>query len=43
MAHEHGKMNVADQHKTFAGFVKGLIYLSVVTAIILIFLAIVGI
>lgn len=40
--HEHGKMNIADQQKTFDAFIKWGIWLSVITAIILIFLAIVG-
>ena len=42
-AHEHGKMNIADQQKTFDGFIKWGIWLSVIVALILILLAIVGI
>lgn len=41
--HEHGKMNIAEHEKTFAGFIKWGIWLSVIVAVILIFLAIVGI
>lgn len=42
-SHTHGEMNVAEQKKTFAGFVKAMIWLSAVVAASLIFLAIVGI
>ena len=41
--HEHGKMNIAEQQKTFDGFIKGGIWLGAVTTVALIFLAIVGI
>lgn len=37
--HEHGEMDVADQRKTFAGFIKFWMYLAGVTIGILIFLA----
>lgn len=43
MAHEHGKMEISEQEKTFHGFIKAGIYTSVLVAIILIFLAIVGV
>lgn len=42
MAHEPGKMDITEQEKVFGGFIKGGIYVSVVVAIALIFLAIVG-
>ena len=40
--HEHGKMNIADQERVFAAFIKWGIWLSVIVAIALIFLAFVG-
>lgn len=41
--HDHGKMNIAEQQKTFDGFIKAGVWLSVIVVIALIFLAIVGI
>ena len=38
-----GEMDIAEQEKTFAGFIKAGIWLGVVSILILIFLAIVGI
>lgn len=43
MAHEHGKMDISEHEKTFHGFVKTGVYVSVIVAIVLIFLAIVGV
>ena len=40
--HIHGEMNIAEQKKTFDGFIKAGVWLSVIVAVILIFLAIVG-
>ena len=37
--HEHGSMDVTEQEKTFAGFVRWSAYTLVIVAIILIFLA----
>ncbi|MEO0360190.1 MAG: aa3-type cytochrome c oxidase subunit IV [Pseudomonadota bacterium] len=36
-------MDITEQKKTFAGFIKGAIWLSAIVAVALIFLAIVGI
>ena len=41
--HKHGEMNIAEQKKTFDAFIQWGIWLSVIVAVILIFLAIVGI
>ena len=41
--HKHGEMNIAEQQKTFGAFIQWGIWLSVIVAVILIFLAIVGI
>lgn len=41
--HEQGKMNITEQEKTFDGFIKAGIWLSVIVAFLLILLAIVGI
>lgn len=38
--HKHGTMDVSNQEKTFAGFIKGGIWLSVISIGILVFLAI---
>ena len=43
MAFEHGKMDIADQQKTFHGFIKTGIYLGVIVAIILVILMIFGV
>jgi heme/copper-type cytochrome/quinol oxidase subunit 2 len=40
--YEHGSMDTTEQENTFSGLVKGAIVVSVVTAVILIFLAFVG-
>ena len=40
--YEHGSMDVTEQQKTFAGLMKGAALVAVVTAVVLIFLAIVG-
>lgn len=37
--HEHGSMNIRDQQKTFAGFVRFSIWTVVVVIVVLIFLA----
>ncbi|MEM7545617.1 MAG: aa3-type cytochrome c oxidase subunit IV [Pseudomonadota bacterium] len=41
--HVPGEMNITEQKKTFEGFIKVGVWLAVVVAIALIFLAIVGI
>ncbi|MEM7268128.1 MAG: aa3-type cytochrome c oxidase subunit IV [Pseudomonadota bacterium] len=38
-----GEMDVSEQEKTFDGFIKAGVWLSVITIVILVFLAIVGI
>lgn len=38
--HKHGTMDVSNQEKTFAGFIKGGIWLSGISIGILVFLAI---
>ena len=38
--HEHGSMDVAEQEKTFAGFIRWSAWVLVLVAIILIFMAI---
>ena len=38
--HTHGSMDVSNQEKTFAGFIKGGIWLGVISIGILVFLAI---
>ena len=40
--YEHGSMDVTEQQKTFAGFMKGATLVVVFTVVVLIFLAIVG-
>ena len=40
--YEHGSMDTTEQQRTFAGFVKMAALVSLVTALVLIFLAIVG-
>ena len=40
--YERGSMDVSEQQKTFAGFVKGAALVVVVTALVLILLAVVG-
>ena len=40
--YEHGSMDVTEQEKTFAGLVKGAALIAVITAVILIFLAVAG-
>lgn len=42
-SNSHGEMNIEEQKKTYAGFIKAGIWLSVIVAVLLIFLAIVGI
>ncbi|MEM7524387.1 MAG: aa3-type cytochrome c oxidase subunit IV [Pseudomonadota bacterium] len=42
-AHEPGKMNIVEQEKTFEGFIKSGVILSVVVIFLLILLAIFGI
>lgn len=39
MAHEHGKMDTTAQEKAYEGFVKWLTYGTIVSIIVLIFLA----
>ncbi len=38
--HEHGKMDITEQEKTFAGFMKMWVWIFGISAAILIFLAI---
>ena len=40
--HKHGSMDITDQEKTFAGFVKFTTYSVVIIIVFLIFLALVG-
>jgi len=40
--YERGSMDTTEQQKTFAGLMKGAVLVSVLTALTLIFLAIVG-
>lgn len=40
--HEHGSMDISDQEKTFSGFMKWTIWVTVVVLLILVFLALVG-
>lgn len=40
--HKHGSMDTTEQEKTFAGLVKAAVLVCAVTAVVLIFLAIVG-
>ena len=40
--HEHGKMDISEQERTFEGFIKGWIWLFGVAAAALIFLALVN-
>jgi len=40
--YKHGSMDTTDQQKTFAGLIKASVWVCVLTAITLIFLAIVG-
>ncbi len=37
--HEHGKMDISEQEKTFAGFVKWSVWVAAVSIGVLIFLA----
>lgn len=37
-----GSMNISEQRETFHGFVKACVYLSVIVALVLIFLALVA-
>ena len=39
MAHEHGKMDIRDHEKTFAGFVKVVTWVSILILVFLLFLA----
>lgn len=39
MAHEHGKMDITAQEKAYDGFIKWLVNGTIVTIIVLIFLA----
>lgn len=41
--HRQGEMDITEQKRTFAGFIKGGVWLGVAVVVILIFLAIVGI
>ena len=41
--HKHGEMNIAEQEKTFAAFLQWGVWLAAIVAVILIFLAFVGI
>lgn len=41
--HRQGGMDISEQKRTFAGFIKGGVWLAVTVVVILIFLAIVGI
>ena len=38
--YKHGSMDVSNQQKTFAGFVKGIIWLSGISIGVLVFLAV---
>jgi len=38
--HKHGSMDISEQQKTFAGFIKGSIWLTGISLGILVFLAI---
>ena len=40
--YKHGSMDVTEQKKTFSGLMKGAVVVSVVTILVLIFLAFVG-
>ena len=40
--YKHGSMDVTEQEKTFAGLMKGAVLVSIVTIVVLIFLAFVG-
>ena len=40
--HEHGSMDSTEQEKTFAGFMKWSIWVTVVVLVVLVFLALVG-
>ncbi|MCC5992403.1 MAG: aa3-type cytochrome c oxidase subunit IV [Rhodobacteraceae bacterium] len=40
--HEHGKMDITEQEKTFDGFMKWLIWGTVFCIVVLIFLALTG-
>lgn len=40
--HKHGEMDISVQEKTFDGFIKTVIWVSAVSAVVLVFLAIVG-
>ena len=40
--YKHGSMDTTEQEKTFAGLMKGAVVVSIVTIVVLIFLAFVG-
>ena len=40
--HEHGSMDISQHEKTFAGFMKWSIWVTVAIIVILVFLALVG-
>lgn len=40
--HKHGEMEISEQEKTFAGFIKFSIWTTVIIIVVLIFLALVG-
>ena len=40
--HEHGSMDVSENEKTFNGFIRISIWITVIVILILVFLAIVG-
>jgi hypothetical protein len=40
--YKHGSMDTTEQEKTFAGLMKGAVLVSIVTIVVLIFLAFVG-
>lgn len=40
--HEHGKMNIETQEKTFAGFVKAVSWVAIGSLLFLVFLAMVN-
>ena len=41
-AHEHGTMEVRDQEKTFAGFIRFSTWFVIIVALVLVFLALTG-
>ncbi|MCF3973061.1 aa3-type cytochrome c oxidase subunit IV [Paracoccus salsus] len=40
--HEHGKMDITEQQKTFAGFIRMAVWVSVLSILVLIFMALVN-